>query len=65
MISYIDGKYLKHAGDQMDVKVSIRQVGEDVAICIRDQEFFSFQSALMCLQRIANEEMPRQTMEVL
>lgn len=63
MITFTNAKYLKHAGDQMDVKVTIRQVEGQTAIFIRDFEFFSFEDALKCLQRIGTEEMVGSTPE--
>lgn len=57
MIGYIQAKYLKHVGNEIDVKVTIRKVDGDVVIYIRDSEFFSFQSALKYLQQIVTNEL--------
>lgn len=60
MIRTPEAKYLKHAGNEMDVKVTIRIVDGFPMIYIRDYEFFGFQQALKCLQRIAADEVIRE-----
>lgn len=59
MISFVDAKYLKHAGAQIDVKVTIRTIDGVTMIYMRDLAFTNFQSALRYLRRIAEEEMVR------
>jgi len=59
-MNYIQAKYLKSAGKNIDVKVSVRPVGQSdnrlVAAYIRDMEFFSFNKALTYLQHITQNE---------
>ncbi len=59
----IKAHYLKHAGSQIDVKVSIRMIDDQMVIYIRDSEFYSFESALKYLQAIASHEMPLKVQE--
>lgn len=58
MINTIQARYLKHEGENLDVKVSIREVAGHAMIYIRDFEFADFNSALRCLQRIGEQERP-------
>ena len=56
---YLDVKYLKHCGDQMDVKVSVSTLNDEVRIFIHDFEFTDTGAALKYLQRFAEEQRSR------
>lgn len=56
-MNYSNAVYLKHAGNTLDVKVSIRKVDGVYHIYMRDFEFFSFQSALQYLRHISETEL--------
>lgn len=61
----IEARYLKHSGDLIDVKVSIKIVGNDVVIYIRDSEFIDFKKALAYLRHIAeNEIVPEKSLDM-
>ncbi len=57
MITFTDAKYLKHSGNEIDVKVTIRIIDGFPTIYIRDHELSDFKQALRLLQRIALEEL--------
>lgn len=50
-------RYLKHSGNLIDVKVTIRIVDNEPVIYIRDSEIRSFSQAIGYLQRIVESEM--------
>lgn len=56
-MKYFQAKYLKAAGNKIDVKVSIRIVKGVKMIYIRDFEFSDFHSAVKYLQYIAENEL--------
>lgn len=68
-ISYVQAKYLKHAGDTIDAKVSIHDRDGIVCIHIRDFEFETFDAALRFLQEdsrdIAHESRAEMELEVV
>lgn len=49
-ITYVQAKYLKHAGDLIDAKVSLHERDGITCIHIRDYEFETFEPALRFLQ---------------
>lgn len=56
-ITYHEAKYLKHVGQENDVKVSLKIIEKQPFLYIRDQEFSAFARALVCLQHIVENEM--------
>ena len=62
-MKYFEAKYLKHVGETLDVKITIKIIDKDVLICIRDYEFSSTDSAMKYLRAIADNEMMSYTEE--
>jgi hypothetical protein len=57
VINFIEAKYLKHVGNQMDVKVSIAYVDGNITLNIRDREFTDAAKVRAYLRRIGEEEL--------
>lgn len=56
-LTYPQAKYLKHAGSELDVKVTLKPTKEgEVEIYMRDFVFCTFQSALHFLRHVASTE---------
>lgn len=49
-------RYLKHAGQEIDVKVTFKIVNGEPVLYIRDGEFFTFEHALTFLKHIVETE---------
>lgn len=64
-MTYTEAKYLKHAGDVINVKVTIKIVDKQPAIYIRDLEIYSFKQALEYLRHIADTELSRVDINVI
>lgn len=54
-ITFAQAKYLKHAGNQIDVKVTAHTRDGIVCLHIRDFEFETFEGALRFLQEASRE----------
>lgn len=55
-MNYIEAKYLKHCGANIDVKVSFRIIDGEMVVCMRDFEFKDFSKALNYLQFVQKNE---------
>lgn len=56
-MNYIEAKYLKHVGEQVNAKVTLEIKGTEVEIWIRDYVFHDFKKALNYLKIIALTEL--------
>jgi len=56
-MTYQDAVYLKHAGETLDVKVTIKNIIGIPLIYMRDFEFNSFKKALNFLRYVSETEM--------
>lgn len=56
-MTYQDASYLKHSGEKIDIKITIKKIGNEPVIYIRDLEFNSFQRALEYLRYVAEAEL--------
>lgn len=56
-ISYVQAKYLKHAGKQIQVKVCFERTDDGIEIHIRDSVLYSFNKAIQRLRHIAEDEL--------
>ncbi len=54
-IKSYEARYLKHMGKRIDTKVSFHVVDNNVMICIRKREFWSFNAAREYLKVISRE----------
>jgi hypothetical protein len=63
MSRYLNLKYLKHCGELIGVKVTIRIVDGYPMIYIRDLEFTDYNRALQYLRHIAESECVLYTLE--
>jgi hypothetical protein len=58
MITYLEAKYLKHSGEQIDTKVTICTLNGEVRLHIGDFEFDDFNKARKHLQHIGETLAP-------
>lgn len=56
-ISYVEARYLKHAGKKIQVKVCFARTDDGIEIHIRDSVLYSFAQALQRLRHIAEDEL--------
>lgn len=59
VMSIANAMHLKHSGNLVDIKVTIRIIRGAVTVCMRDLEFRDFDKALKFLQ-MAGDELVRE-----
>lgn len=64
-MNYREARYLKHMGQLIDVKVTIKIRDKQPVIYIRDLELYSFTQARMYLQSIAETELVKNEFNVI